>query len=194
MVPSPAPAETAPEMGHPSKDKASTGGEYAPITTRLRTPLGVSSARTPDSRTASTGRPGRGRGRGRGRRGRPARDDTDVSPQPVKTPPRSLCEYFMENCTTFPQCYPHSLVSKVLTLLVLFHLVSTVKLVIRAIVHRQVSTVDKVTMYEGLILFTQYISIFATFQMFSHIHLYCRIFSLKCIVHTFLFDLCPPCV
>ena len=95
MVPSPAPAETAPEMGHPSKDKASTGGEYTPITTRLRTPLGVSSARTPDSRTASTGRPGRGRGRGRGRRGRPARDDNDVSPQPVKTPPRSSCKYFI---------------------------------------------------------------------------------------------------
>ena len=93
MVPSPAPAETAPEMGHPSKDKANTSGDYAPITTRLRMPIGVSS-RTLDIRTGSTGRPGRGRGRGRGswkrgRSGGPGRDD-DAPPSPVKTPPRAL--------------------------------------------------------------------------------------------------------
>ena len=94
MVPSPAPAETAPEMGHPSKDKANTSGDYAPITSRLRTPVGGMSSRTPDTRTGSTGRPGRGRGRGRGwRRGRPGKDD-NASLSPVKTPPRSIGTFY----------------------------------------------------------------------------------------------------
>ena len=53
---------------------------------------------------------------------------------------------------------------------------------------------DKVSMYERLQLFTQFISILPLFQMFSHIHLYYNIFSLKCVVHTFLFDLCPHCI
>ena len=72
----------------------------------------------------------------------------------------------------------------------------TVKLVIcgHSTINRQVSTVDKVSAYERLQLFTQFISILPQFQMFYHIHLYCHIFSLKCVVHTFLFDLFPHCV
>ena len=74
----------------------------------------------------------------------------------------------------------------------------TVKLVIcgHSTVHHVVSMVDKVSTYERLQLFTQFI-----------IYQFCHLFKcfltcffvtygilFECVVHTFLLDLCPPCV